>query len=493
MPGLWTKKAIEDLRQEAAETEHGLRRALGPWSLISFGIGAIVGAGIFVLSGDAAQYTGPALVLSVVVCGLGCAFAGLCYAEFSSMIPVAGSAYTYAYAAIGEILAWIIGWDLILEYAAGATTVAIGWSGYFVSFLYRSIHIPFPAALTRGPWESVKLADGASVHGVFNLPAAFIAAFITLLLIAGIKESANFNNLVVVVKVTVILLFILVGALFVSRANWVPFMPPNTGQFGYFGWSGVLHGAGIIFFAFIGFDAVSTAAQEAQKPQRDMPIGILGSLVICTVLYIAVVRVLTGVLPYTKLNVPDPLAVAIDSTTASGWLSPVVRLGAILGTTAVILVMMLGQTRVFYSMAHDGLLPRAFAIIHPRFRTPYIGTALTGGCVALGAGIIPRPMIEEMTSIGTLLAFVIVSGSVMVMRLTHAEVPRPFRVPAVWLVGSLGMVVCGAQMYGLPGPTWLRLVIWMLVGLVVYFTYSRRHSVLRKAQKDRDPGLGARD
>ena len=479
MPGLWLKKSLDSLKLEATESEHGLRRALGPVSLISLGIGAIVGAGIFVLSGDAAQYTGPSLVLSVMVCGLGCAFAGLCYAEFSSMIPVAGSAYTYSYAAIGEFLAWIIGWDLILEYAAGATTVSIGWSGYFVSFLGRSLHLPFPAALTRGPWESVMMAGGPVVHGVFNLPAAFIALFITVLLIVGIKESAHFNNMVVVVKVTVVLLFIFVGALYITRTNWVPFLPANTGQFGYFGWSGVLHGAGIIFFAFIGFDAVSTAAQEAKRPQRDMPIGILGSLAICTVLYIAVVRVLTGVLPYTKLNVPDPLAVAIDATPASAWLSPVVRLGAILGTTAVVLVMMLGQTRVFYSMANDGLLPKAFALIHPRFRTPYMGTALTGTCVALGAGIIPRPVIEEMTSIGTLLAFVIVSGSVMVMRYTHPNAARPFRVPAVWLVGPLGMIVCAGQMYGLPAPTWARLLLWMVVGMVIYFGYSRRHSVLR--------------
>ncbi len=479
MAGLWVKKSIEALRAEAAESEHGLRRALGPMSLVSFGIGAIVGAGIFVLSGDAAQYTGPALVLSVIVCGIGCAFAGLCYAEFSSFIPVAGSAYTYSYAAVGELLAWIIGWDLILEYAAGATTVSIGWSGYAVSFLQRSLHIPFPAVLSRGPWEAIRMADGTTVHCVFNLPAAFIAVLISTLLIIGIRESATFNNFIVLVKVTVVLLFIIVGALFVTRSNWVPFLPANTGQFGYCGWSGVLHGAGIIFFAFIGFDAVSTAAQEARNPQRDMPIGILGSLAICTVLYVAVVRVLTGVMQYTKLNVPDPLAVAIDSTPASWWLSPVVRIGAILGTTAVILVMLLGQTRVFYSMANDGLLPKAFAVIHPRFRTPYIGTALTGGCVALAAGIIPRPIIEEMTSIGTLLAFVIVSGSVVVMRITQPDIPRPFRTPLVWAVGPLGMIVCALQMFGLPGPTWARLLVWMAVGLMIYFGYSRRHSYLQ--------------
>jgi len=475
------RKSLTRLREEAAESEHGLKRALGALSLISFGIGAIVGAGIFVLSGDAAQYTGPSLVLSVTLCGLGCAFAGLCYAEFSSMIPVAGSAYTYSYATVGELLAWIIGWDLILEYAAGAGTVSIGWSGYFVSFLNRSLHIPIPPALTRGPWETAMQADGAAVQGMFNLPAAFIALLITTLLILGIKESANFNNIVVIVKVTVVLTFIAVGALYLNPANWHPFMPENTGKFGQFGWTGVLHGAGIIFFAFIGFDAVSTAAQEAKNPQRDMPIGILGSLAICTVLYIAVVVVLTGVMHYTKLNVPDPLAVAIDSTPASNWFSPIVRLGAILGTTAVILVMLLGQTRVFYSMANDGLLPRTFALIHPRFRTPYVGTALTGSCVALAAALIPRPVMEEMTSIGTLLAFVIVSGSVVAMRRMHPEVPRPFKTPLVWLVGPLGIVVCGLQMVGLPIHTWLRLVVWLVIGLVVYYGYGRRHSALRKS------------
>ncbi len=479
MAGLWVKKDIARLVGEAAESEHGLRRALGPVSLISFGIGAIVGAGIFVLSGDAAQYTGPALVLSVILCGTGCALAGLCYAEFSSMIPVAGSAYTYAYATIGEFLAWIIGWDLILEYAAGAGTVSIGWSGYFVSFLQKSLHVPFPAALSRGPWETVTLADGTIVHGLVNVPAAFITLFITTLLIIGIRESAGFNNFIVVVKLSVVLMFIGIGYLYINRSNWHPFLPANQGTFGQFGLSGVLHGAGIIFFAFIGFDAVSTAAQEAKNPQRDMPIGILGSLAICTVLYVLVVLVLTGVMQFRQLNVPDPLAKAIDATSAGWWFSPIVRMGAILGTTAVILVMLLGQTRVFYSMANDGLLPKPFALVHPRFRTPYVGTALTGGCVALAAALIPRSIMEEMTSIGTLLAFVIVSGSVVVMRKMHPEIPRPFRAPAVWFVGPAGMVVCFAMMRGLPLHTWLRLLGWLVIGLSIYFGYSRRHSILR--------------
>jgi len=479
MARLWLKKDVNRLRAEATESEHSLRRTLGPLALISLGIGAIVGAGIFVLSGVAAQHTGPALVMSVILSGVGCAFAGLCYAEFASMIPVAGSAYTYSYATVGEFLAWIIGWDLILEYAVGATTVSIGWSGYLVSILQKTLHVPFPAELSKSPWETVTLADGTVVHSYFNLPAAFIIVFITTLLIIGIRESANFNSFIVLVKLGVVLMFIVIGAHYVHPANWHPFLPANQGTFGEFGVSGILRGAGIIFFAYIGFDAVSTAAQEARHPERDMPIGILGSLAICTVLYIAVVLVLTGLIPFRVLNVPDPLALAIDSTPASGWFSPIVKGGAILGTTAVILVMMLGQTRVFYSMAHDGLLPKTFGTIHPRFRTPYISTALTGLCVALAGGLLPLRIVGELVSIGTLLAFVIVSGSVVAMRKMHPEIPRPFRTPFVWVVGPLGMIVCAAQMAGLPSDTWLRLFVWMAIGLFIYFGYSRRHSVLQ--------------
>ncbi len=489
MAGLWVKKSIEQLRQEAQESEHSLRRALGPVALISLGIGAIVGAGIFVLSGLAAQHTGPALVLSVILSGVGCAFAGLCYAEFASMIPVAGSAYTYSYATVGEFLAWIIGWDLILEYAVGATTVSIGWSGYLVSFLQRTLHLPFPAELAASPWQKITLLDGTVIRPYFNLPAAFIIAVITSLLIIGIRESASFNNFIVFVKVSVVLLFVVVGIFYVNRGNWVPFLPANQGEFGDFGFSGVLRGAGIIFFAYIGFDAVSTAAQEARNPERDMPIGILGSLAICTLLYIAVVMVLTGIIHFSQLNVPDPLAVAVDSTPARSWLSPVVKLGALLGTTAVILVMLLGQTRVFYSMANDGLLPKAFSEIHPRFRTPYKSTLLTGTCVALAGGLIPLRIVGELVSIGTLLAFVIVSGSVVAMRKMHPEIPRPFRTPLVWFVGPMGMLVCLAQMLGLPADTWLRLFIWMLAGLMIYFFYSRRHSLLQKQSKRGGPAV----
>jgi APA family basic amino acid/polyamine antiporter len=480
MPALWKIKKLEVLRAEAAESEHGLRRTLGPLALMSLGIGAIVGAGIFVLSGVAAQHTGPALVLSVILSGVGCAFAGLCYAEFAAMIPVAGSAYTYSYATIGEFLAWIIGWDLILEYAVGATTVSIGWSGYLVSFLERTLHLPFPAELSKSPWEPIQLVNGTMVHPLFNLPAAIIVLFITALLIIGIRESANFNNLIVLVKLGVVVLFIIVGALYVHRSYWHPFLPQNQGTFGEFGISGVLRGAGIIFFAYIGFDAVSTAAQEARNPERDMPIGILGSLGICTILYILVVLVMTGLEPFRRLNVADPLAIAIDSTPSHVWLSPIVKIGALLGTTAVILVMMLGQTRVFYSMAHDGLLPKAFGKVHPRFRTPYVSTALTGTCVAIAGGLLPLRIVGELVSIGTLLAFVIVSASVMVMRKRRPDIRRPFRTPWVWAVGPLAIVVCGAQMLGLPSDTWIRLFVWMAIGLVVYFGYSRHHSTSQR-------------
>lgn len=481
MSDLWVKKSIEQLRQESTDSEHGLRRALGPIALISLGIGAIVGAGIFVISGVAVQHTGPALVISVILSGIGCAFAGLCYSEFASMIPIAGSAYTYSYATIGEFLAWIIGWDLILEYAVGATTVSIGWSGYTLSFL-RTLHIPFPAALARSPWDPARNIDGTMVHSYFNLPAFTIVAVITVLLILGIRESARFNNVIVIIKVSVLLLFIGACALYITRGNWVPFLPANTGTFGEFGWSGVLRGAGLIFFAYIGFDAVSTAAQEARNPERDMPIGILGSLAISTLLYIGVVLVLTGVTPFTNLNVPDPLAVAVDATPLH-WLSPIVKLGAILGTTAVILVMLLGQTRIFYTMAFDGLLPKAFGTVHPRFRTPYKSTALIGFLVALGGGLVPLRIVGELVSIGTLLAFVIVCGSVLAMRKMRPDIRRPFRTPAVWFVAPMGMLVCLAQMVGLPFDTWIRLFAWMAVGFAIYFGYSRHHSVLRRAEK----------
>jgi APA family basic amino acid/polyamine antiporter len=482
---LFATKSLDKLKQEAADTEHGLRRTLGALNLTTLGIGAIVGAGIFVLTGQAAaQYAGPAIVLSFIVSGLGCAFAGLCYAEFASMIPIAGSAYTYAYATLGEFLAWIIGWDLILEYLFGASTVAVGWSGYVVSF-FKDFGINIPAYLSSAP-VSFSSQSGWSTTGAFlNLPAMFIVAAITTLLVMGIRESAGFNNVIVMVKVAVILLFVGFGIAYVHHSNWVPFIPPNTGSFGEFGWSGILRGAGVIFFAYIGFDAVSTTAQEAKNPQKDMPIGIMGSLGISTILYIVVALVLTGLVSYKELLVPDPIAVGIDAA-GQGlfWLRPLVKIGAIAGLSSVVLVMLLGQPRIFYSMAKDGLLPPKFAAIHHKFRTPYITTIVTGTVAMVVAGLFPIGILGQLVSIGTLLAFVIVSLGVLVMRHAKPDVYRPFKTPWVPVVPILGALLSGAQMAGLPMDTWYRLIVWMLIGFVIYFAYGRKHSKVRIANRN---------
>jgi len=488
---IWSVKSMEQLRVEAAETgEHSLKRVLGPVNLITLGIGAIIGTGIFVLTGQAAaQYAGPAIVLSMVLAGVASALAGLCYAEFASSVPIAGSAYTYGYATLGEFFAWIIGWDLILEYALGAATVAVGWSGYMVSFLH-DFGIQFPASLSAAPGTIVTLVDGSSVTAVFNLPAVLITIAVTMLLIVGIQESANVNSVIVVVKVAVVLLVIVAGAAFVNKANWTPFIPTNTGEFGYFGWSGIARGAGVIFFAYIGFDAVSTAAQEAKNPKRDMPIGILGSLVICTVLYIAVSLVMVGLVPYTQLGVAAPMAVAIDAAKVqaqgTGWawlidmLPFMVKLGAIAGLSSVMVVMMLGQPRIFYSMAKDGLLPPWAKAIHPRFRTPHITTIVTGVAVALAAGFTKISILGELVSVGTLLAFVIVSFGIIFLRKNRPDVIAPFRTPFVPLVPILSALVSLALMASLPLPTWERLVAWMAIGIAIYFGYGRSHSELRK-------------
>jgi APA family basic amino acid/polyamine antiporter len=474
--GIFTTKPVELLRQEAEHGE-GLRRALGSFELTALGIGAIIGAGIFVLTGHAAaQHAGPAIVLSFILSGVACAFAGLCYAEMASMIPVAGSAYTYAYATLGEFFAWVIGWDLILEYLFGAVTVAIGWSGYVVSFL-RDFGVTFPPALSAAPGKVVHLADGTQVTALFNLPAAFVIAAVTVLLIVGVKESAFVNNIIVVIKLAILTLFIVAGVSYVHPSNWSPFIPPNTGNFGEFGVSGILRGAGVIFFAYIGFDAVSTAAQEAHSPQRDMPIGILGSLGLCTILYIIVALVLTGIVPYPKLNVPDPVAVGVDAT-GMLWLAPIVKVGAIGGLSSVVLVMLLSQPRIFWSMSRDGLLPQLFAQVHPRFRTPHITIMVTGIVAALFAGVLPIDIVGELVSIGTLLAFVIVCAGVIVLRRTQPEAHRPFRCPGVPTVPILGMLTCFSQMVSLPLDTWIRLVVWMAIGMAIYFAYSRHHSRL---------------
>lgn len=476
--GFLAKKPIAELLEQAEDKRYSLRRVLSPLNLVSLGIGIIVGAGIFVLTGQAAaQYAGPAIVLSFIISGIGCALTGLCYAEMASMIPVAGSAYTYAYATLGEFFAWIIGWDLILEYLFGTSTVAVGWSGYMVSFL-RDFGIAIPEQLSKSPLVFDARMGWIHTGAIINLPAVFIIAVMTFLLVVGIRESATANNVMVFVKICVLLLFISVGLFFINRGNWKPFIPPNQGAFGHFGWSGILRGAGVIFFAYIGFDAVSTTAQEARNPQRDMPIGILGSLGVCTLLYISVALVLTGIVKYDRLLVPDPIAVAVDSLGSKlFWLRPFIKIGAIAGLSSVILVFLLGQPRIIYSMARDGLLPKQFAAVHPKFRTPYVTTILAGILAALFAGLFPIGILGELVSIGTLLAFVIVSMSVLVLRYSLPELPRPFKTPMVPLIPILGAAVSLLQMISLPRDTWLRLIIWMAIGLVIYFSYSHRHSL----------------
>jgi basic amino acid/polyamine antiporter, APA family len=504
MVNLLATKPLNTILGEAHETgEHSLRRALGPTNLITLGIGAIIGTGIFVITGTAtAQNAGPAIVLSFVLAALGCVFAGLCYAEFASVIPVAGSAYTYGYATLGEIFAWIIGWDLVLEYAFGAATVATGWSGYFISLLGDfGIKLPASIAGTRwdefvyynNHWENLtKIAPKLKVlgidpntlqhaHGAFNLLGFCAIVFCTLVLVIGIKESANFNSAIVMVKVSVLLVFLGIGINYLLHhasllaVNWHPFIPANTGARGQYGWSGISAAAALIFFAYIGFDAVSTAAQEAKNPAKDMPIGILGSLAICTVLYILVALTLTGLVNYKDLNVPDPLAVGID-VAGIRWGSLLVKVGALMGLTSTIVVMLLGQSRVFFSMSRDGLLPGIFKAVHPRFRTPWISTLTVGFFVAALAAAFPINLLAEMVNIGTLLAFVIVCAGVWVIRRRNPGLERPFKTPWVPFVPIMGIVISSYLMYNLTGLTWIRLAVWLIIGMVIYFGYGRSHS-----------------
>ena len=479
---LWVKKPLEKILREAEASEHSLKRTLTATSLISLGIGAIIGAGLFSLTGiAAANNAGPAIALSFVFAAFGCAFAGMCYSEFSTMIPIAGSAYTYAYATMGELLAWIIGWDLVLEYAVGASTVSISWSAYFVSILH-DLGIELPPALIASPWQPVQLPDGRMVHGLVNLPAVFIVVVLSLLLIKGIKESATVNMLMVLLKVTVVIIFIGVGIWYIKPENYTPYIPPNTGTFGEFGYSGIIRAAGIIFFAYIGFDAVSTAAQEAKNPQRDMPIGIIGSLLICTVLYVTFSSVMTGLANYKEFkDAAAPVAVAIANT-PFGWLKTAIKIAIIAVYTSVMLVMLLGQSRVFFTMAKDGLLPPYFSRIHDTFRTPYRTNLLFLVFVSLFAAFAPISVVGEMTSIGTLFAFVIVCAGVIVMRKTRPDAVRPYRTPLVPLFPILGVLINLALMLGLGWSNWMRLFVWLAVGLVIYFTYGRKHSELRQAE-----------
>jgi basic amino acid/polyamine antiporter, APA family len=473
---LFRRKSIAALQAEAAG-DHGLQRALGPVNLIMLGVGAIIGTGIFVLTGTvAANHAGPAVVLSFALAGTAAIFAALCYAEFASVVPVAGSAYTYGYATLGELFAWIIGWDLVLEYSLSATTVAIGWSGYVVSLL-TSFGIAIPPELTAPRGQLVTLADGSTVTALFNAPAVLITALVTTLLVIGIKESANVNNVIVVIKVAVVLAIIALAIGKVNPANWQPFIPANTGAREAFGVTGIVAGAGVVFFAYIGFDAVSTAAQEAKNPQRDMPIGIIGSLVICTILYMIVSAIATGVVPYQELNVPDPIAKVAD-VAGLGWFATVIKFGAIAGLSSVILVQMMGQTRVFYTMSKDGLLPKWVNTVHPKFRTPWLITIVVGIAVTIPAGFLTVSEAAHLVSIGTLLAFAIVSAGVLLLRIRQPELARPFKTPLVWFTAPMGVLSSVYLMAALPLVAWERLGIWLAIGLVIYFAYGRSHSKL---------------
>jgi len=509
MGNLFATKPLDVLMKEASDTgEHSLKRALGPVNLIMLGIGAIIGAGIFVLTGAAAaQFAGPSIILSYVLAGVACVFAGLCYAEFASLIPIAGSAYTYGYATLGELFAWIIGWDLILEYAFGAATVASGWSSTLVAFLQDyGISLPpqicdTPGAvwvMYEGRWAPLNTLqtvlqsagiDPMSLQHVtssFNLVAFLAIIGVTIILVIGIKESANFNTAVVFVKLFAVLVFIVVAAGYVighpdvASKNWSVFIPDNLGSYGAFGWSGIARAAGVVFFAYIGFDAVSTAAQEAKNPQKDMPIGILGSLVICTILYIVVSGLLTATVHYSRLNIGAPVSLAIRETGVK-WGSYIVNAGALAGLSTVMLVMLLGQSRVFYSMANDGLLWKWAGEIHPRFRTPWKSTIIVGVCVAFFGATIPIGTLSQLVSIGTLLAFVIVSAGVMILRKRRPDLHRPFKTPWVPFTPIMGIVVSLLLMASLTGETWLRLVVWLVVGLAIYWFYGRKHSKVGKA------------
>ena len=481
---IWKTKPLSVLLGEASESEKGLKRTLSSRSLVALGVGAIIGAGLFSLTGiAAADHAGPAVTISFILAAVGCAFAGLCYAEFASMIPVAGSAYTYSYATMGEFMAWIIGWDLVLEYALGAATVGVSWSRYLLELLAKyNIHLP--PDLICSPWETLTLSNGTVIEGgIVNLPAIFIVSLLSLLLIKGTKESASLNNFLVVVKVAVVIIFIVLGWKFIDPTNYTPYIPENTGVFGKFGWSGIAAGAGTVFFAFIGFDAVSTAAQEAKNPQKGMPIGILGSLMICTLLYVLFSHVMTGLVPYYKFAGDAKPAATAFAVTGYDFLQTGLIIAILAGYTSVMLVMLMGQSRVFYTMSKDGLLPPFFSEIHSKFRTPWKTNIFFLVFVSLFAGLVPVSDLGHMVSIGTLLAFVLVCVGVMVMRKKMPDAPRAFKTPWVPFVPIAGIVICLALMYALPNESWARLVIWMALGVLIYFVYGKKNSKLNNPDK----------
>ncbi len=475
---LFRTKPLEDVLKDTTEGPQ-LKKTLGAFNLVTLGIGVIIGAGIFSLTGiAAANYAGPAVTISFIIAALGCAFAGLCYAEFASMLPIAGSAYTYSYVTMGEFVAWIIGWDLVLEYAVGAATVAISWSRY-LSKLLHLYNVDLPAQLMMSPFETT-VVNGQTVNGIINLPAVFITVLMSLILIRGTKESARLNNFVVVLKVSVVLAFIFLGWGYINKDNYIPYVPENTGAFENFGWTGVVTGAAVVFFAFIGFDAVSTAAQEAKNPKRDMPIGILGSLVICTILYVLFAHVMTGLENYKNfVGEAAPVAKAIENTPYK-FFQEMIIIAILGGYSSVVMVLLMGQSRVFYSMSKDGLLPSVFSELHPRFLTPYKSNILFAAFVGLFAAFVPVTVVGEMSSIGTLFAFVLVCMGVLVMRKTNPNAPRAFRTPWVPFVPIMGIVVCCYMMYALPLDTWIRLIAWMAIGIFVYFFYSKKNSKFAK-------------
>jgi APA family basic amino acid/polyamine antiporter len=480
LKGLLATKPIGTYQKEAKA--EGLKRALGIPSLIAFGIGGIIGTGIFVLTGlAAAQHAGPAIVISFIVAGVGCMFAGLCYSEFAAMVPVAGSAYAYSYATLGEFIAWFVGWNLILEYMMACSVVSVGWSRYFVKLLdHYGINF-LPASLTNAPFDAASDVGFSIVRtgATLNLPAILIVAAATALCYKGIKESAVVNTIIVAIKVTIVIAVIAFGAQFVNTSNWVPYIPENTGKFGEFGLTGILQASAIIFFAYIGFDGVSTVAQEAKNPQRGIPVGMLGSLAICTVLYILMSSVLTGLVPFKQLNDAAPVAVALESHPQLLWLSSWVIWGALFGLTSVIITMIIPQARIWLTMSHDGLMPKFFGKVHPKFRTPHISTLITGAAAATFGGLLPINILGELVSIGTLIAFIVVCIGVLVLRYTRPDLPRPFRVKGIWFVSIMGVVFCAGMAASLPNATWIRLVIWSVIGILVYVLYGYRNSKLR--------------